>query len=80
MSARRFLVEWVTKTADAAKKRNVFPNLPDLERSIREFIDRRPDLHRSLKRVGVSQSFFWVRPDRNYTSDERQLELDLLVA
>ena len=80
VSPHRFLVEWVEKTSAAAKKMGAFPNLPDMERSILEFVERRPDLHRSLRRVGVAQPFLWVRLDRNYLADERQLELDLLVA
>lgn len=71
--ARRFLAEWAAKTVEMARTRKTFPNLPDMEVALEDFIRQIPSGPRP-------QPFFWVRPDRNYLSDERQLELNLMVA
>lgn len=79
MTARSFLEEWYTRTESIARTQKSFPNLPDLQKSLNEFSAIHSKLRPAFKRIPVSKPFVWLRQDRNYMADERQLELDLPV-
>lgn len=80
IQARKFLEEWYTNTCRAAG-RSTFSNLPDLAKSMEEYLESNgKDLTPAVIRLPVSKPFFWVRPDRNYQTDESQLELNLSLA
>ncbi len=72
--SRKFLCEWYAKTAGSSNPLSSFSFLPDFQAALSEYLDiyARPT---SIKRLPISRPFFWVRPDRNYQTDERQLEL-----
>lgn len=78
--ARKFLGDWYDKTCRAAETQHTFANLPDLKRSMREYLDRNEAVQPALRKVKISNPFAWVRPDRNYQAAENQLELDLTAA
>lgn len=80
ISPRRFLTEWLENTERVTQSKNAFPHFTDLKNSLLEFADPHARAALAIKRVPVSKPFFWVRGDRNYLTDERQLELNLTQA
>lgn len=77
IGARKFLGDWYVKTLDGAKLSGGFPSLPDLWASLQEYLEIYARPVSALKRLPPAKPFLWVRPDRNYQADERQLELKL---
>ncbi len=83
-SARRFLSEWYERTCRTAslpeQNSPAFDAVADLEKSMREYLDAQAVPGTLLKSIPLSKPFCWVRPDRNYLTDEKQLELNFISA
>lgn len=77
MSGRQFLTEWHEKTEEAARTRKTFRGLADLHSELSGYAAARTATRLSPKKLASAKPFLWVRPDRNYQTDENQLELNL---
>src|SRR3990167_4005393 len=79
LQARSFLQDWFDKTARGSGSAvdGAFPSRPELTKSMRDYLQTILNDMQGFKSLPLIKPFFWVRPDRNYLTDESQLELDL---